>query len=674
VKKVLLILCLLLGLHATAQVAPPQLRCLEVLTNGDVKFTWIPPTDPNNQFFAYEIYAANAFGGPYTMSAQITGPLSTNTFVLPNAGANISSRYYYLLSTSGLNGSIRSQPGDTLRTMFLNVQLISGAKDLKLLYYNLRTPPLPSTLNTYTLQKEYPMGSWNFLGSTALTSYADTISVCSASINYQVRLADKIGCYSSSNVIGDVYLDSKDPNEPLVDSVSVLPNGNTIIAWRVPYDKDVVNYEIQYKTAAGPNATLAVVPGRNNTSFTYSSSATATAPLGLFVGAIDSCKRSSTLNYNLSSLFVKAQYDSCAYSTTLSWNEYRSMPNGILEYRVYYSQNGSPYALVGSTSGLGFTHSGVSPDKNICYFVRAVNKTKTITASSNRVCFFSTQVPVPAYLYLSTATVLNPSTIRINWLVDTSKTFSGLDLFRSTDNQNFSPLAYLPYTGARQYSYTDESVQSNRRSYYYRARLRDACGNARNNSNTAKTILLQVSNDRNLLFTKHLSWSAYEGFGGGVRSYALYRIVNQVLQVPAIATTPSYVLQYTDNVEDLAGAGSDLAYVVIASEAGNNGYGPNDESSANTCPVYEEGTVFVPTAFAPNGMNPLWLPVTHFVDKNDYRVQVYNRWGNLVFETNSDAQAWDGNNAPGDVYAYLITFKNARGEYRELKGSLLLMR
>ncbi len=80
------------------------------------------------------------------------------------------------------------------------------------------------------------------------------------------------------------------------------------------------------------------------------------------------------------------------------------------------------------------------------------------------------------------------------------------------------------------------------------------------------------------------------------------------------------------------------------------------------------------TPFAPNGMNPLWLPVTHFVDKNDYRVQVYNRWGNLVFETNSDAQAWDGNNAPGDVYAYLITFKNARGEYRELKGSLLLMR
>jgi gliding motility-associated-like protein len=86
-----------------------------------------------------------------------------------------------------------------------------------------------------------------------------------------------------------------------------------------------------------------------------------------------------------------------------------------------------------------------------------------------------------------------------------------------------------------------------------------------------------------------------------------------------------------------------------------------------------EGKIFVPTAFAPKGKNRIWLPVTHFIDKTEYTVSVFDRWGKIVFETHDDKVGWNGNGATNDVYAYLITYKNSRGEYKEVKGTVLLM-
>ncbi len=53
--------------------------------------------------------------------------------------------------------------------------------------------------------------------------------------------------------------------------------------------------------------------------------------------------------------------------------------------------------------------------------------------------------------------------------------------------------------------------------------------------------------------------------------------------------------------------------------------------------------------------------MTHFIDKREYGVTVYNRWGREVFNTGSDNEGWDGAGCKPDVYVYIITYKNARG-------------
>ncbi|MEJ7914295.1 MAG: gliding motility-associated C-terminal domain-containing protein, partial [Chitinophagaceae bacterium] len=86
----------------------------------------------------------------------------------------------------------------------------------------------------------------------------------------------------------------------------------------------------------------------------------------------------------------------------------------------------------------------------------------------------------------------------------------------------------------------------------------------------------------------------------------------------------------------------------------------------------------VPSAFTPNGDG-----------KNDlFRVsgqgilmihlQIYNRWGNLVFETRSGNEGWDGQfrniPQPGAVYVYSLSARMLDGSSLVKKGSLLLLR
>jgi gliding motility-associated-like protein len=88
--------------------------------------------------------------------------------------------------------------------------------------------------------------------------------------------------------------------------------------------------------------------------------------------------------------------------------------------------------------------------------------------------------------------------------------------------------------------------------------------------------------------------------------------------------------------------------------------------------------LFVPNIFSPdgNGVNDIL-----FVDgKNIQQVQlmIYNRWGNLVFQSNSVAEGWDGNfkGKPVNqgVFVYIVTGRFKDGKDFDQKGTITLIR
>ena len=88
----------------------------------------------------------------------------------------------------------------------------------------------------------------------------------------------------------------------------------------------------------------------------------------------------------------------------------------------------------------------------------------------------------------------------------------------------------------------------------------------------------------------------------------------------------------------------------------------------------------IPTAFSPNndGLNDRFQPT--FDDgckESQYLLQVYNRWGQIVFRSYDPSKGWDGvyNGTLADVgvYFYFIQLKDVKGK-RILKGDMTLLK
>jgi len=69
--------------------------------------------------------------------------------------------------------------------------------------------------------------------------------------------------------------------------------------------------------------------------------------------------------------------------------------------------------------------------------------------------------------------------------------------------------------------------------------------------------------------------------------------------------------------------------------------------------------VHIPNAFSPNGdgVNDTWKPVfDDTLSVNQYDLQIFDRYGVLVFSTNNPTDGWDG--LPFDTtYVYKLTMK-----------------
>lgn len=81
--------------------------------------------------------------------------------------------------------------------------------------------------------------------------------------------------------------------------------------------------------------------------------------------------------------------------------------------------------------------------------------------------------------------------------------------------------------------------------------------------------------------------------------------------------------------------------------------------------IQEDLIYYVPNTFTPNGdfVNGMFLPVfTSGIDIENYEFLIYNRWGELIFETTNSTTGWDGTyenlSSPDGVYIYQIRFKD----------------
>lgn len=90
--------------------------------------------------------------------------------------------------------------------------------------------------------------------------------------------------------------------------------------------------------------------------------------------------------------------------------------------------------------------------------------------------------------------------------------------------------------------------------------------------------------------------------------------------------------------------------------------------------VEENYVVFTPTSFTPNGdgLNDVFMPVAGGVE--DFKLEIYNRWGKVVYSTSNINQPWDGTGNIQDNYIWKVYVKDNTGANREMMGSITLLR
>ncbi|PHQ79712.1 MAG: hypothetical protein COB65_12255 [Thalassobium sp.] len=122
-------------------------------------------------------------------------------------------------------------------------------------------------------------------------------------------------------------------------------------------------------------------------------------------------------------------------------------------------------------------------------------------------------------------------------------------------------------------------------------------------------------------------------------------------------------------------AGTYITTLVVTSPAGCQ------DSVSQEIIVLDEFLFYVPNTFTPDGdgINDVFLPILNGADPLSYNLFIFNRWGELIFESYSLTKGWDGTykgmDAQVDTYVWKILVDDAiSGKKKEFIGHVNAIR
>jgi gliding motility-associated-like protein len=229
---------------------------------------------------------------------------------------------------------------------------------------------------------------------------------------------------------------------------------------------------------------------------------------------------------------------------------------------------------------------------------------------------------------------------------------------RSLDGVNFDVIDTSTTT-----SFVDEGLFTSSTRYYYTIYYTDECGNRSNTSIIGSPVLLLEELD------KSLSWSGYIGWADVVDQYIVEKYDQQG---NLIATIPVGLDQFFTDPD--ASSEQIVAYRIQAIPV-NPALEP---VYSNFVEVIYRSKVEFPNAFTPNGdgMNDIFTFAGRFIMSGS--LAIYNRWGELVYQTDAAENGWDGRvngrYAPLGTYIYYATLVDEMGIEFVKSGEVLLLK
>jgi gliding motility-associated-like protein len=225
----------------------------------------------------------------------------------------------------------------------------------------------------------------------------------------------------------------------------------------------------------------------------------------------------------------------------------------------------------------------------------------------------------------------------------------------------------------------DKKVQVDDRSYLYRIRAMDTCKSWSPYSNKGQTVLLSVGFD-DIKNQPKLTWSKYGDWHEGVDHYLIERLQEDNSFETIGRSINNLDTFFTDDVV-VEKCNPNYCYRVTAIRNQPENYPDSSHfviSHSNVDCAGVRSSLFAPNAFTMNddNLNETFQPVGMYLKY--YRLRIFNRWGEKLWETDQCLGNWDGyymgKPCHQGTYMYTLFGIGSDNVVHELSGTIHLLK
>lgn len=369
------------------------------------------------------------------------------------------------------------------------------------------------------------------------------------------------------------------------------------------------------------------------------------------IGSVDPCSNGAVYSNTICSISTALEIQNA--NNALNWSTANPSEDFRLARQVE-NENGSTTSnpfLTFNPNQRSYDDADISCNTQYCYFFEA-NYNGGLSIS-NTVCGIAISSNLPD----SVADL----SIRIN---DGESLLDWPDDMAVIDNYEVQSSGFF-LGKTEESSFTDFISNRNLENACYTIITTDDCGNV-NSTTDICSIFLQGSIAKDNAVT--LNWNEYTGYQNGVSTYRIEKFYNDITAGTSEQITTSF--EETDNNPNEQVINYQITAVPTTSTL--------DNSQSNTITLIKPNNIYYPTAFTPdnNGTNDVFTVNGRFLA--EYQMQVFNRWGEMIYSTESPENGWDGtlNGQPQHEGTYLFNLEAIDLAGREIQenGSFVLIR
>ena len=465
------------------------------------------------------------------------------------------------------------------------------------------------------------------LNDTNSTAYTYLSGTSAPSQDYTITLSAQFRFCFATHTETITINQPELPPAPIINYVTITPGQDVMIEWSTENLVDNLNSIDLYHQTSNPwsliNSSSQMLPNQtsHDTPINQVNHYTAVQQ--------DSCAHFSDSSIVHSSILLNSESTS-PQTINLNWTGYNGW-NSVASYNIFRSEEGGEYILHESVSGDILSYK----DTNLCnviysYYVVADHPTYEFQSRSNNTSLTPYFIDYTIPIDVKYTTVINENIVT-RW---DAPIISDLTYYKIDRYDNFSNWVF-DYGISDSSVYIDSSVNVNAKNYKYRISYSDLCGNTGPlNGNTGDNILLRGTQSTNEF---SLNWNAYQEWDDGVGEYLIIKVnqTNNIFEnIDSVSGSEfNYVIDNYFNEID-----TNYCYKVVAINAAD----PTIQSHSNVRCFIPPATNYFPNAFSPNNdeINDTYKFEGLFAKKLE--VQIFDRWGKLIFWSNKVDFEWDG--------------------------------